>query len=231
MVTEADGQRNPHRAKTRMPAERDVRQDVSGQGLWSHWHAISTSPDPASLQTGPQYFSPACTAQRHGRWAHRFCSTVAMMFSCKTPNCVCNRPLSMRLAMKVFARLLAGVAGRSTRTIPSGKIAGLFRIAHRNGQAALESPPILDRDQGREGCGRARAFAAPNFAASVPDSGERSGDLPGSGQPRPRLCSGSTRSYRQPTGWQDRRSRCQETGGPGRPFSEFGGCARQCRCV
>jgi len=31
---------------------------VSGQGPWSHWQAISTSLDPASLQAWPQYFSP-----------------------------------------------------------------------------------------------------------------------------------------------------------------------------
>jgi len=43
---------------------------VSGQaGGWSHWHAISTSSDPASSQNLPQYVWPAATTQRQGTCA------------------------------------------------------------------------------------------------------------------------------------------------------------------
>ena len=52
---------------------------VSGQVPWSHWHAISTSSDPASLQTGPQYLSPAWARHRHGMCAHLFCSFVVIV--------------------------------------------------------------------------------------------------------------------------------------------------------
>src|SRR5580692_9358355 len=49
---------------------------VSGQGPWSHWHAISTSLDPASLQGWPQYLSPPLTRHRHGKCPHFFCSVA-----------------------------------------------------------------------------------------------------------------------------------------------------------
>jgi hypothetical protein len=52
---------------------------VSGQVPWSHWHAISTSLAPASLQAGPQYLSPGCARHRHGRCAHLFCSFVVII--------------------------------------------------------------------------------------------------------------------------------------------------------
>jgi len=35
--------------------------------------------DPASSQDCPQYSWPAGTTQRHGRWAHVFCSFLAIM--------------------------------------------------------------------------------------------------------------------------------------------------------
>lgn len=52
---------------------------VSGQGPWSHWQAISTSLEPASLQAWPQYFSSDWTTHRHGRCAHLFCSVAVVM--------------------------------------------------------------------------------------------------------------------------------------------------------
>lgn len=54
------------------------RYTVSGQVPWSHWHAISTSLDPASLQACPQYLSPGCTMHLHGRCAHLLCSFVVI---------------------------------------------------------------------------------------------------------------------------------------------------------
>jgi hypothetical protein len=52
---------------------------VSGQAPWSHWHAISTSLAPASLQDGPQNLSPGCARHRHGRCPHLFCSAVVIV--------------------------------------------------------------------------------------------------------------------------------------------------------
>src|SRR5579863_1919074 len=57
-----------------------VLHTVSGQDLWSHWHAISTSLDPASLQESLQYLSLLGTRHRQGRWAHLPFSLVVIRF-------------------------------------------------------------------------------------------------------------------------------------------------------
>src|SRR5579863_9891375 len=54
---------------------------VRGHVPWSHWQAISTSPDPASLQACPQYSPPGCAAHLHGRCAHLVCSVVVIVVS------------------------------------------------------------------------------------------------------------------------------------------------------
>lgn len=58
---------------------------VSGQVLWSHWHAISTSSDPASSQAWPQYLLPGCTKHRHGRCEHLFSVVVITFFLSQLP--------------------------------------------------------------------------------------------------------------------------------------------------
>ena len=69
-------ERESPRSSRRLPTKGSVLYTVSGQGPWSHWHAISTSLDPASLQAGEQNLSPAGTEHRHGRCAHLACSSV-----------------------------------------------------------------------------------------------------------------------------------------------------------
>ena len=53
---------------------------VSGQARWSHWHAISTSLAPASLQDGPQNLSPGCARHWHGRCPHLLCLPVVIIW-------------------------------------------------------------------------------------------------------------------------------------------------------
>jgi hypothetical protein len=58
-----------------------IRHTVSGHSLWPHWHAISTSLDPASLQISAQYFSSALARHLQSGCAHLTCSLVVVMVS------------------------------------------------------------------------------------------------------------------------------------------------------
>jgi hypothetical protein len=56
------------------------------QVAWPHSQAISTSPDPASLQDSLQYFWPLSTTQVQGTWAQVFFSGVVISFAPFTGN-------------------------------------------------------------------------------------------------------------------------------------------------